>query len=223
MPKNAQYTKTINIDKDMDEWLRLHPEFKLSHEVRQLVRRAMAKEDLMVAAGLRGAAAGDALREKAMQEHEARCFHNPDMRACQTCGHLRATYETVYDRYHYGDPGASDYDVKVQYCKVEIDIKESFHNMCPGWIPRGANYRRGGTMSIEALEYISKYTGMRIEACLDMVVEGATRSRCSVDDLSEAWCWSIRFYASPEEALHKVEELFNAGYDLATIRGAFKW
>lgn len=73
-------------------------------------------------------------------------------------------------------------------------------------------------MSIEALEFIALDTELPLETCLKMLLDGANRSRCTADDLSEAWYLAIKIYASPEEALQKVEELFNAGYDLETIR-----
>jgi len=69
-------------------------------------------------------------------------------------------------------------------------------------------------MSIEALEYIALDTGMSPETCLVMILDGANRSRCTADELSEAWWWAIKKYTSPEEALKTCESLFNAGYDL---------
>jgi len=72
-------------------------------------------------------------------------------------------------------------------------------------------------MSIESLECIALDTGMLPEACLKMLLDGANRSRCSVDELSDAWYWAIGKYASPEEALKMCEYLFNSGYGLAAI------
>ena len=79
--------------------------------------------------------------KKDMREHETRCFHNPANRACQTCGNWHATYETIYDPYHGGNPGDSDYEAQVNYCSVGIDVKESLHNQCGTWVQRENDYQ----------------------------------------------------------------------------------
>lgn len=74
--------------------------------------------------------------KKRMAEHEERCFHNPKNRACQTCMFLAKTTETVYDPYHGGDPGSSDYEAEIEYCEVGIGIKEQYKNNCLVWKAR---------------------------------------------------------------------------------------
>lgn len=49
--------------------------------------------------------------------HERNCPNNPDNRACQTCKHKSEEWETVYNRYHNGNPGSTDYDVKYWWCE----------------------------------------------------------------------------------------------------------
>lgn len=59
---------------------------------------------------------------KSMEIHEAQCFHNPAKRACITCGNFGEESETVYDRHHGGDPGSSDYDIKIPYCEAGMEL-----------------------------------------------------------------------------------------------------
>ena len=40
-------------------------------------------------------------------------------RACQTCGNYHEVYETVYNRYHGGDPGSTDYEVERNWCDAQ--------------------------------------------------------------------------------------------------------
>lgn len=54
-------------------------------------------------------------KKNAMQ-HEKKCPNNPDNKACQTCKYRIVDYETVYNRYHNGIPGSTDYDVKYWWC-----------------------------------------------------------------------------------------------------------
>lgn len=42
---------------------------------------------------------------------------NTDNRACQTCKHQTEEQETVYNQYHGGNPGSTDYDVKYWWCE----------------------------------------------------------------------------------------------------------
>ena len=74
--------------------------------------------------------------KKRMQEHEERCFYNPKNRACQTCGNLEKTTETVYDPYHGGNPGSSDWERMIEYCSAEIDIGGQYKNNCDMWVVR---------------------------------------------------------------------------------------
>lgn len=48
--------------------------------------------------------------------HERNCFKNPANRACASCKYNITDYETIYNRYHGGDPGSTDYDVAYNYC-----------------------------------------------------------------------------------------------------------
>lgn len=48
--------------------------------------------------------------------HERNCPKNPESRACQTCKHQSEERETIYNPYHGGDPGSTDYDVKYWWC-----------------------------------------------------------------------------------------------------------
>ncbi len=75
-------------------------------------------------------------RRTAMLAHEERCFFNPARRACQSCGNFVHEMDTVYNPYHNGDPGSTDYEVRVSYCAADIDTKEDLHHDCPLWIPK---------------------------------------------------------------------------------------
>jgi len=81
---------------------------------------------------------------KRMVSHEARCFRNPDRRACQTCSNHTTEYETVYNPNHGGDPGSTDYDVKVPYCNADdtIDLRQGPRCDCPLWSNAAADLRR---------------------------------------------------------------------------------
>lgn len=67
--------------------------------------------------------------------HESNCPKNPENRACQTCKHKSEELETVYNPYHDGDPGSTDYDVKCWWCehfeKMIDRMAEFFEN--PNW------------------------------------------------------------------------------------------
>ena len=78
-----------------------------------------------------------ATKRKAMEEHEARCYHNPLRRACQSCANFTHEMLTVYNPDHGGDPGSTDYDVKVNYCAAEIDITKTLQCDCPLWSAGG--------------------------------------------------------------------------------------
>lgn len=58
-------------------------------------------------------------------QHEKKCPHNPDNKACQTCKHRIIYYETVYNRNHGGNPGSTDYDFKYWWCEyLEKEINK---------------------------------------------------------------------------------------------------
>ena len=55
--------------------------------------------------------------KKRMIEHEARCFHNPINRACQTCEH-------------------KDYRDGFGFCLEGHNIKDTLRNQCADWHDR---------------------------------------------------------------------------------------
>ena len=65
-----------------------------------------------------------------MEEHERICYRNPARRTCQTCANRKETTETVYNPYHGGDPGSTDYERSVRYCEADIDISENMKHDC---------------------------------------------------------------------------------------------
>jgi len=72
---------------------------------------------------------------KRMEFHESRCFRNPARKACQTCVHHARYRETVYNPYHGGNPGSTDYEVSIPYCEADetIDLKTGPRCDCPLW------------------------------------------------------------------------------------------
>lgn len=70
-----------------------------------------------------------------MAKHEAICFHNPVRRACQTCAHLGRDSNTIYNPYHGGDPGSTDYEQEFSYCEVreDVDLTKRLVCDCPSW------------------------------------------------------------------------------------------
>lgn len=73
-----------------------------------------------------------------MTAHEKVCFHNPERRACQTCAHFSLGSDTVYNPYHGGNPGSTDFEVNFNYCFAkEEELKERQFN-CPQWEPSEA-------------------------------------------------------------------------------------
>ena len=81
--------------------------------------------------------------KKAMQDHEDRCFWNPKIRACMTCGNFHKYSETVYDPHHGGDPGSSDWEAIINGCD-HFDLKEALHHDCQMWVARKADYQEWG-------------------------------------------------------------------------------
>ena len=49
--------------------------------------------------------------------HERNCPKNPVNQACQTCIFLMVDYNTVYNPYHNGIPGSTDYEIEYWWCK----------------------------------------------------------------------------------------------------------
>jgi hypothetical protein len=49
--------------------------------------------------------------------HEESCYHNPKNKACATCVYNVVDTDTVYNPYHGGDPGSTDYDVSYNWCE----------------------------------------------------------------------------------------------------------
>lgn len=58
------------------------------------------------------------LYKSSAERHEKRCPNNPQNKACQTCLHKIVLSETVYNPYHNGNPGSTDYDVSYWFCNV---------------------------------------------------------------------------------------------------------
>lgn len=73
----------------------------------------------------------------AVELHEATCFQNPARRACQTCANRAWDSQTIYNPSHGGNPGATDYDVRVPYCQVrdDVDLPKQLVFDCPLWAP----------------------------------------------------------------------------------------
>ena len=63
--------------------------------------------------------------------HEELCFANPGTKSCKTCKHSDFIFETVYNPYHGGDPGSTDYEEQRWYCNK--DIKDYPTSDCKLW------------------------------------------------------------------------------------------
>jgi hypothetical protein len=74
-------------------------------------------------------------KRKRAAEHEVMCFHNPIRKACQSCAHFKTGHDTVYNPYHDGNPGSTDYESKYHYCEVreDADLEQQLHFDCPHW------------------------------------------------------------------------------------------
>lgn len=60
-----------------------------------------------------------------MVNHEDNCFYNPKNKACASCKHNVVEYQTVYNPYHGGDAGSTDYEVKSYWCeKKNVELKK---------------------------------------------------------------------------------------------------
>ena len=78
------------------------------------------------------------------KRHEDKCFKNPKVKACLSCGNFITDYETVYVRPHgdqnYGD---ADYEERYHYCgysgksfeSENMNNRQEFQRNCNHWIP----------------------------------------------------------------------------------------
>lgn len=88
------------------------------------------------------------MHKKSAKRHEDRCFYNPQVRACLSCGNFKTDYETVYVRpqgdQNYGD---ADYEERYYYCEAtdkvfakskyyKKDNEQEFQHHCKYWIPK---------------------------------------------------------------------------------------
>ena len=69
--------------------------------------------------------------KKAMEGHEAKCFHNPKRRACITCAH----FESYLDSNGMEDDPAFLQTWRHTECNAEIDISEKLRHDCDLWQP----------------------------------------------------------------------------------------
>ena len=74
-----------------------------------------------------------------MVEHEKRCCHNPENRACVTC-----TNFCPWEDYAIIDPYRS-YTIRGLGCSSLVDDLEHLRNNCPAWLPIGQKYTDGQT------------------------------------------------------------------------------
>ena len=85
--------------------------------------------------------------KKCIENHEKRCFFNPVMKACATCGNNVVGELTVYNPVHYGDPGSTDYVEEYPYCQVkDLNLLRKGNPTCDcsDWIPRENNNKGDG-------------------------------------------------------------------------------
>ena len=79
------------------------------------------------------------ITKKSVINHEKWCFWNPARRACASCENREEYEETIYNPYHGGNPGSTDYEIKCVWCSVyETDLykKENLKHDCPKWAER---------------------------------------------------------------------------------------
>lgn len=85
------------------------------------------------------------------RKHERMCPHNPENRACATCGHNSKERETVYVPPYDGNPGTEDYERDYYWCdyyekeisKWEVVGKTIFpRSHCERWISKENNNGR---------------------------------------------------------------------------------
>lgn len=73
--------------------------------------------------------------KKSVENHELSCFANPVNRACQSCQHNERVSQTVYNPFHLGNPGSTDYDTWLNWCNnydIELE-KGTLKSNCPAW------------------------------------------------------------------------------------------
>lgn len=80
------------------------------------------------------------------RRHERNCPHNPDNKACATCGHNYAESETKYiPPYPGNNPGDNDVEIGYYWCNYhEKEISKYFFDEnalqpqknCEHWIPK---------------------------------------------------------------------------------------
>lgn len=68
-----------------------------------------------------------------VKRHERQCYKNPENHQCATCAFHSVELETVYNPYHGGDPGSTDYEVKFHYCAAVCDKVEQPVINCRNW------------------------------------------------------------------------------------------
>lgn len=75
------------------------------------------------------------MSKKSMIEHEKICFCNPIRKACQTCKFFKKESETIYNPYHGGNPGSTDYESYFNYCDADedIDLEKGLRFNCSKW------------------------------------------------------------------------------------------
>jgi hypothetical protein len=82
-------------------------------------------------------------KKAATVEHIARCWHNPETRACKTCVNYEpADPDGPYPE-HPGWPAT---------CGVERDITTGIVSACPLWQPRSKHVAEGGMTSGDCVE-----------------------------------------------------------------------
>ncbi|MCP4604517.1 MAG: hypothetical protein GY847_29015 [Proteobacteria bacterium] len=69
-------------------------------------------------------------------EHEHRCYYNPTMKACKTCSNFSYHQKTVYNNYHNGDPGSTDWEVEVMGCSERDGELKKMTFRCVDWIEK---------------------------------------------------------------------------------------
>lgn len=78
------------------------------------------------------------------KRHEDKCFKNPEVKACLSCGNFITDYTTIYvpprGDQNYGD---ADYEQRYNYCDYtgrcfeseNINNRQEFQRNCNHWIP----------------------------------------------------------------------------------------
>jgi hypothetical protein len=76
--------------------------------------------------------------KKSVENHEEICFANPINRACQSCQHNERVSRTVYNPFHGGNPGSTDYDTQINWCnKLDIELdRYALRKDCLSWEPK---------------------------------------------------------------------------------------